>query len=143
MGCRSRGAVRSVAFSPDGERIASGSDDSTIRVWDAATGELVRPALEGHQGSVQYIAFSPDGKRVVSDDNTIQMWDAAVAAELVQSTARPKNSGMVAPDTGFPPTSDRVYHRVCDLLRFQNATDVSHRLDILPNFLVLSGSWIK
>ena len=53
------------AFSPDGARIVSGSDDSTVRVWDAASGaELL--VLRGHEGSVKAAAFSPDGARIVS-----------------------------------------------------------------------------
>jgi WD40 repeat protein len=55
-----------IAFSPDGTRIVSGSDDKTIRVWDAVTGQQVGEALRGHQSSVRSVAFSPDGTRIVS-----------------------------------------------------------------------------
>jgi WD40 repeat protein len=58
--------VQSVAFSPGGHRIVSGSCDQTIRVWDAQTGEMVVGPLEGHSGYVLFVAFSPDGHRIVS-----------------------------------------------------------------------------
>ncbi|OCH86524.1 WD40 repeat-like protein, partial [Obba rivulosa] len=72
------GQVNSVAFSPDGRRIASGSDDKTIRMWDAQTGELVAAPFNGHQGWVWSVAFSPDGQRIASGsyDKTIRVWDA-------------------------------------------------------------------
>ena len=77
--------VGSVVFSPDGKYILSGSGDGTLQLWDAETGELVRPPLEGHQSWVQSVAFSPDGKRIVSgsDDKTIRVWDA-MTGELVR-----------------------------------------------------------
>ncbi|MGH9855001.1 MAG: WD40 repeat domain-containing protein, partial [Blastocatellia bacterium] len=59
------GAVNDIAFSPDGKTLASGSDDETIRLWDAQTGELKR-TLSGQGEEVTAIAFSPDGKMIAS-----------------------------------------------------------------------------
>ncbi|KAI0033900.1 WD40-repeat-containing domain protein, partial [Vararia minispora EC-137] len=72
------GSVRSVAFSPDGTRIVSGSGDKTIRVWDTRTGQLDMPPIEGHIDYVHSVAFSPDGTRIVSgsDDKTVRVWNA-------------------------------------------------------------------
>ena len=70
--------VTSVAFSPDGRTLASASNDFTIKLWDAASGQLVR-TLTGHAGYVQSVMFSPDGRSLASasDDKTIKLWDVA------------------------------------------------------------------
>ena len=72
------GGVYSVALSPDGQRIVSGSHDRTIRVWNAATGETEAGPFTRHTSSVWSVAFSPDGRRIVSGshDRTIRVWNA-------------------------------------------------------------------
>ncbi|KIO05431.1 hypothetical protein M404DRAFT_141463, partial [Pisolithus tinctorius Marx 270] len=76
--------VRSVAFSPDGRKIVSGSRDKTVRVWDAERGVQIGSPLEGHTGKVTSVAFSPDGKRIVSgsEDNTVRVWDAERVVQI-------------------------------------------------------------
>ena len=71
-------AVWSVAFSPDGARIVSGSLDKTLRLWDANTGQPIGAPLTGHTDMVDSVAFSPDGRRIASgsDDKTVRLWDA-------------------------------------------------------------------
>ncbi|KAG6329275.1 hypothetical protein ID866_9814 [Astraeus odoratus] len=78
--------VGSVAFSPDGRWIVSGSRDKTIRVWDAHTGCQIGSPFEGHTDSVCSVAFSPDddGRWIVSgsDDNTIRVWDVHNGSQI-------------------------------------------------------------
>jgi WD40 repeat protein len=75
--------ITSVAFSPDGKQVVSGSCDETVRLWDAATGAPLQ-TLKGHTNSVSSVAFSPDGKQVVSGsyDETVRLWDTATGAPL-------------------------------------------------------------
>ncbi|KIW89805.1 uncharacterized protein Z519_09234 [Cladophialophora bantiana CBS 173.52] len=75
------GSVRSVVFSADGSRIASGSDDNTVRVWDVQTGACEQ-TLEGHSDTVNSVVFSADGSRIASysDDKTVRVWDVQTGA---------------------------------------------------------------
>ena len=67
--------VNSVAYSPDGTKIISGSDDATIKIWEANTGQCLK-TLKGHSDDVESVAYSPDGTKIISgsDDPTIKIW---------------------------------------------------------------------
>ncbi|KAH8661592.1 hypothetical protein BGZ60DRAFT_491655 [Tricladium varicosporioides] len=94
-------SVNSVAFSPDGKQVVSGSLDMTVRLWDAVTGAPLQ-TLKGHSDFVTSVAFSPDGKQVVSgsSDQTVRLWDAATGAPLqtLKGHSNSVNSVAFSPD---------------------------------------------
>ncbi|MDZ8068132.1 MAG: serine/threonine-protein kinase [Nostoc sp. DedQUE08] len=75
--------VDSVAFSPDGNTLASGSYDKSIKLWNLATGEQIR-TLSGHFHTVYSVAFSPDGNTLASGsrDTSIKLWNLANGEQI-------------------------------------------------------------
>ena len=76
--------VYAAVFSSDGRYIVSGSDDRTIRLWDAQTGSQVGNPFQGHTSKVWSVAFSSDGRHIVSGsgDCTIRLWDAQTGSQV-------------------------------------------------------------
>jgi len=77
------GGVNSVAFSPDGTKVLTGSDDHTAKLWNASTGALIRTFAE-HTDRVTSVAFYPDGAMLLtgSSDHTVKLWNTNTGSRL-------------------------------------------------------------
>ncbi|RDW85430.1 hypothetical protein BP5796_03755 [Coleophoma crateriformis] len=146
--------VASVAFSPDGKQVVSGSWDKTVRLWDATTGALLQ-MLEGHTDVVESVAFSPDGKQVVSGswDRTVRLWDAPTGV-LLQTL---KGHSYVVKSVAFSPDGKQILSGSSDqtvrlwdaatgalLQTLEGHTDMVESVAFSPDGKqVVSGSWDK
>ena len=104
--------VQSVAISPDGRTLASGSQDNTIKLWSLPDGALLK-TLTGHRGLVSSIAISPDGRLLASgsDDMTIMLWslpDGKVLKTLTGDTHY-VSSVAISPDGRLLVTASQDY----------------------------------
>lgn len=143
-----------VAFSPEGETMASGSGDNTVRLWQVSDGKLLR-TLEGHTDEVRSVAFSPDGQLVASGspDRTIRVWRVSDGAllRILEGHTNSVYSVAFSPDgqslaSGSLDKSVRLW-RVSDgkLLRtLEGHTELVSSVAFSPDGRILaSASWEK
>ena len=90
------GSILSIAFSPDGKRIVSGSQDGTLKAWDLETNEDI--VMRGHSGAVLSVAYSPDGRQIVSgsQDRRVGIWDSGTGKQLRTLTGHSEALSTVA-----------------------------------------------
>ena len=81
---RDKTEVNGVAFSPDGERLASAGGDGTVKIWNSRTGDVVQ-TFPAHTDAVVSVVFHPDGKHLASRgaDLTVKVWDLTATGQAV------------------------------------------------------------
>lgn len=129
--------VTSVAFSPDGMRIVSGSHDYSLRIWDVQTGDLVGKPLAGHTDWVKSVACSPDDALIVSgsDDTTVRIWDAHTGSQVRVLERHEKLVSSVA----FSPEGTRIVSGSANqTIRIWDA-----RTGVLVRTLIGHQDWVR
>jgi len=142
--------VVSVAYSPDGQRIISGSYGNTIQIWDANTGVPVGDPLKGHNNRVNSVACSPGGQHIISgsDDMTIRIWDGMAGGApgkiLEGHTGTLKSISYSSDGRLISPSVDKPFHMSNSILHC--STPGSSSLNPMhPHFYAQPdpNSWVR
>jgi WD40 repeat protein len=122
--------ILDLAFSPDGERVATGSEDGTARIWSTASGESMH-VLRGHRDVVLTVCFSPDGDRLVTGggDGTARVWSVTTGEEVAVLRGQPTR--FVRPS--FSPDGARVAAARGDSLRIWAVSPAESSVELRAN----------
>ena len=130
---RSRdGEIYSLVFAPDDQRVASGSQNGVVSVWNVATGQLDLRRPLAHSKTVNVMAFSPDGKLIASDSTgTIGLWDLETGQTVsAQSDSRPESWPPVS--LSFSPDGKILTLRTCNGEQLWHTCAPGCALQLLP-----------
>jgi WD40 repeat protein len=153
------GPVNSVAFSPDGKTLASGSTDGTVLLWDVATHQPIGAPLTGQNASIfsvvfsASVAFSPDGNILASgnNDGTVRLWDVATHHQIgnpLIGHIGPVHSVAFSPDgktlaSGSTDQTVRFWRVAAPRQKMANAADLARYLCALTGRSLTHAEWAR